>query len=43
MFMEVKLIQEGWKKEKKKKKENNLDRAKHRSQMKTGDSGVGLD
>ena len=31
------------KKKKKKKKENNLDRAKHRSQMKTGDSGVGLD
>lgn len=39
-----KNIQEGWKKKKKKKKkENNLDRAKHRSQMKTGDSGVGLD
>lgn len=33
-----KNIQEVWKK---KKKENNLDRAKHRSQMKTEDSGVG--
>ena len=38
-----KNIQEGWKKKKKKKKDNNLDRAKHRSQMKTEDSRVGLD
>ena len=41
-FHGSKNIQEVWKKKKKKKKENNLDRAKHRSQMKTEDSGVGL-
>ena len=41
IFHRSKNIQEGWKK--KKKKENNLDRAKHRSQMKTEDSGVGPD
>lgn len=39
--MEVKTSRK-FGKRKKKKKENNLDRAKHRSQMKTEDSGVGL-
>ena len=38
--MEVKTSRKFGKR--KKKKENNLDRAKHRSQMKTEDSGVGL-
>lgn len=43
MFMEVKTSRKVGKRKKKKKKDNNLDRAKHRSQMKTEDSRVGLD